>query len=87
MVSELATNCIRHERASFHIAILRRSGEIRVEVTDSGGGVPTMRIAGSRRAQRPRAGRSSTCSPNAGGPEPESPSGKTVWFTLGVARS
>src|ERR1700679_3663292 len=46
MVSELATNCIRHEHASFHIAILRTPSEIRIEVTDSGAGTPTMRSPG-----------------------------------------
>ena len=46
MVSELATNCIRHERTSFHITILGSTQEIRIEVTDSGSGTPTMRSPG-----------------------------------------
>jgi signal transduction histidine kinase len=46
MVSELATNCIRHERTSFHITILNSTRELRVEVTDSGSGTPTIRSPG-----------------------------------------
>ncbi len=66
MVSELATNCIRHERTSFHITILGSDQEIRVEVTDSGIGHAH---ACARRAPTSRAGedcRSSTCSPTPG---------------------
>jgi anti-sigma regulatory factor (Ser/Thr protein kinase) len=40
MVSELATNCYQHACTGFRIA-LRDGGEImRIEVTDSGGGMP-----------------------------------------------
>src|ERR1700736_1259986 len=46
MVSELATNCIRHVRTSFRLTIRRTEDEIRVEVTDHGGGVPTMHSPG-----------------------------------------
>jgi anti-sigma regulatory factor (Ser/Thr protein kinase) len=43
MVSELATNCVRHTDGGFELTILRSPGEIRVEATDHGGGKPTMR--------------------------------------------
>jgi anti-sigma regulatory factor (Ser/Thr protein kinase) len=86
MVSELATNCIRHERASFHVAILRRSDEIRVEVTDSGGGMPTMRSPGPDEPSG-RGLQIVDMLSERWGVEPESPSGKTVWFTLDVSAS
>ena len=46
MVSELATNCIRHGNTRFDLTIQRTSNEIRVEVTDHGGGTPAMRSPG-----------------------------------------
>jgi anti-sigma regulatory factor (Ser/Thr protein kinase) len=84
MVSELATNCIRHERASFHIAILRTAHQIRVEVTDSGAGTPTMRSPGPDEPSG-RGLQIVDMLAQDWGVEPEMPSGKTVWFTLDVA--
>jgi serine/threonine-protein kinase RsbW len=84
MVSELATNCIRHERASFHITIRRSPEEIRIEVTDSGSGTPTMRSP----APTEPSGRGLQIVDmlsDQWGVEPELPAGKTVWFTLPVA--
>ena len=46
MVSELATNGIRHGQTSFDLVIELTADEIRVEVTDHGGGTPTMRFPG-----------------------------------------
>jgi anti-sigma regulatory factor (Ser/Thr protein kinase) len=46
MVSELATNCIRHTNAAFELSVVRDRAEIRVEVTDRGGGTPAMRSPG-----------------------------------------
>ncbi len=43
MVSELATNCIRHTDSGFDLAITRTGGDIRVEATDGAGGTPQMR--------------------------------------------
>lgn len=79
MVSELATNCIRHAGTGFDLSV-RTGEEIRVEVTDAGHGTPRvlhpspeepsgrgLRIVGSlSRAW-------GVCS---------RPEGKTVWFTL-----
>jgi len=84
MVSELATNCIRHERASFHIAILRSPHEIRVEVTDSGAGTPTMRSPGPDEPSG-RGLQIVDMLSEEWGVEPEAPSGKTVWFSLDVS--
>src|SRR5271165_3654706 len=43
MVSELATNCVRHTETDFTVAVETSRGEILVEVTDSGRGTPTLR--------------------------------------------
>ena len=43
MVSELATNCIRHTDSGFDLTIIRDGRDIRVEATDHAGGTPTMR--------------------------------------------
>jgi anti-sigma regulatory factor (Ser/Thr protein kinase) len=46
MVSELATNCVRHTRHGFELTIIKTAQEIRVEATDRGGGEPRMRSPG-----------------------------------------
>ena len=84
MVSELATNCIRHERTSFHIAVLGSTREIRVEVTDSGSGTPTMRSPGPDEPSG-RGLQIVDMLSDRWGVEPEDPSGKTVWFTMPAA--
>jgi anti-sigma regulatory factor (Ser/Thr protein kinase) len=84
MVSELATNCIRHERTSFHITILGSAQEIRVEVTDSGSGTPTMRSPGPNEPSG-RGLQIVDMLSDTWGVEPEEPSGKTVWFTMPAA--
>ena len=43
MVSELATNCIRHTNSGFELTIDRAGGKIRVEASDGAGGKPEMR--------------------------------------------
>jgi anti-sigma regulatory factor (Ser/Thr protein kinase) len=84
MVSELATNCIRHERTSFHITILGSTQEVRVEVTDSGSGTPTMRSPGPDEPSG-RGLQIVDMLSDSWGVEPEDPSGKTVWFTMPAA--
>jgi anti-sigma regulatory factor (Ser/Thr protein kinase) len=81
MVSELATNCIRHERTSFHVAVIRTDPEVRVEVTDSGEGTPTMRTPGPDEPSG-RGLQIVDMLSEHWGVQPEAPSGKTVWFTL-----
>jgi anti-sigma regulatory factor (Ser/Thr protein kinase) len=83
MVSELATNCIRHEHSSFQIVILRTPREIRIEVTDSGAGTPTMRSPGPHEPSG-RGLQIVDMLSERWGVERELPSGKTVWFTLDV---
>ncbi|MBA3808923.1 MAG: ATP-binding protein [Solirubrobacterales bacterium] len=43
MVSELATNCVRHARSDFRITLELARGTVRVEARDSGQGQPTPR--------------------------------------------
>jgi anti-sigma regulatory factor (Ser/Thr protein kinase) len=43
MVSELATNCIRHAGSAYEVAVSRSGERIRVQVTDPGDGEPTVR--------------------------------------------
>jgi hypothetical protein len=81
MVSELATNCIRHERTSFHITILGSTREVRIEVTDSGTGTPTMRSPGPDEPSG-RGLQIVDMLSERWGVLPEQPSGKTVWFTV-----
>jgi anti-sigma regulatory factor (Ser/Thr protein kinase) len=46
MVSELATNCVRHTDDEFEIIVEQGPEEIRVEATDRGGGEPRLRSPG-----------------------------------------
>ena len=46
MVSELATNCIRHTDSGFNPTIIRDSGRIRVEASDRGAGEPRKQSPG-----------------------------------------
>ena len=43
LVSELATNCIRHAGTPFSVSIECTDDLVRVEVTDTGAGAPTIR--------------------------------------------
>ena len=83
MVSELATNCIRHEQASFDVTVVRSGREIRVEVTDSGNGSPIMRSPGPEEPSG-RGLQIVDMLSERWGVQPKTPSGKTVWFTLDV---
>lgn len=46
MVSELATNCVRHTSGEFEITIRQTSREVRVEAVDEGRGEPRLRSPG-----------------------------------------
>jgi anti-sigma regulatory factor (Ser/Thr protein kinase) len=84
MVSELATNSIRHADAAFELTLVRANDEIRIEVTDRAGGTPTMR---SPKPEDPT-GRGlqivSLLSDTWGVESKTGGSGKTVWFTLAL---
>jgi anti-sigma regulatory factor (Ser/Thr protein kinase) len=82
MVSELATNCVRFTPGGFNISIEDDALRTRVDVTDRGGGEPTVR------SPRPTdlSGRGlrivGAMSDDWGVAPAESCAGTTVWFTL-----
>ena len=81
LVSELATNCIRHTDSAFDLTIIHSGREIRVEATDHDAGKPTMR---SPKPTDPsgRGLRIVDALAVAWGVEHRSAQGKTVWFTV-----
>lgn len=80
MVSELATNCIRHTDSAFHLTIVSEPDRVRVAATDQGAGEP------SKRSPQPTepTGRGlqivNMLSSDWG--YDSAVAGKTVWFTL-----
>ena len=81
MVSELATNCIRHTDSDFELTITRTGGDIRVEATDCAGGTPEMR---SPKPTDP-SGRGLKIVDMLSaewGVDQRAATGKTVWFTV-----
>jgi anti-sigma regulatory factor (Ser/Thr protein kinase) len=81
MVSELATNGVRHGQTSFDLVVERTGDQIRIELTDRGGGTPTMRFPGPDEPTG-RGLQIVDMLSERWGVERESASGKTVWFTL-----
>jgi anti-sigma regulatory factor (Ser/Thr protein kinase) len=81
MVSELATNSIRHARAEFELSVANVDGEIRVEVSDGAGGQPRMRNAGPDDVTG-RGLQIVNLLSEAWGVEHHPDRGKTVWFTI-----
>jgi len=86
MVSELATNSLRHAGSEFRVRVDRDDGLIRVAVSDSGPGQPFLR------SQHPRepTGRGlrivQALADDWGVAPLHDGRGKVVWFTLDVAR-
>ncbi len=82
LVSELATNSIRHASAGFTLGIERRSDRVRISVTDAGPGSPELRTpdpaeASGRGLQIVEAlSEDWGCTPAPDG------RGKTVWFEI-----
>jgi anti-sigma regulatory factor (Ser/Thr protein kinase) len=81
MISELATNAIRHAGAPFEIRLDRRNAEIRAEVRDAGDGEPRLRTP---RLEDPhgRGLRIVDMLAARWGIDHGAGGGKTVWFTL-----
>ena len=81
MVSELATNCIRHTDSGFDLTIIRTGQDIRVEASDHAGGTPTM---GSPAPTDPSGRGLKIIDMLAArwGVRRDTPEGKTVWFTI-----
>lgn len=84
MVSELATNSIRHAQTGFHMTICRSQGAIRVEVTDHAGGTPRLRSPGPEDPSG-RGLQIVAMLSEAWGVERAQARGKTVWFTVPFA--
>lgn len=86
MVSELATNCVRHANTQFDLTVSRQRGTIRVEVTDRAGGTPEMR---SPRPDEPtgRGLQIVNMFSESWGVDHQSSVGKTVWFTIAAGAS
>jgi anti-sigma regulatory factor (Ser/Thr protein kinase) len=79
MTSELATNCVRHAQTDFVLAIHAR-GQIRIEVSDSGGGRPIV-LSPAPHELSGRGLRIVEAMSDAWGVVPGS-DGKAVWFTV-----
>jgi anti-sigma regulatory factor (Ser/Thr protein kinase) len=87
MVSELATNALRHAATPFSVRVEQTARAVRVDVTDGGDGAPAVRTPGpgepTGRGLRIVEGLS-----DAWGVEPlRGGTGKTVWFTVSVPSS
>jgi anti-sigma regulatory factor (Ser/Thr protein kinase) len=86
MVSELATNCVRHVNASFEVSIERNGDSYHVEVRDEGGGRPAMRSPSPEDVSG-RGLRIVDLLAARWGVRYDADAGKTVWFTLTAPRS
>jgi anti-sigma regulatory factor (Ser/Thr protein kinase) len=86
MVSELASNAIEHAVSGYRLTISRSRQEIRVEVTDGGGGTPAMRSPGPDALKGHGLQIVNALSTN-WGVDRESDSAKTVWFTVEFGRA
>jgi two-component sensor histidine kinase len=84
MVSELATNCIRHAGREFELTIARTADEIRVEVSDQAGGVPQKRSPGLEEPTG-RGLQIVELLSEDWGVDLTPKGGKTVWFTVAAA--
>lgn len=84
MVSELATNCVLHGGHEFHLRVKRVRKQVRVEVTDAGGGVPRMRRAATTEPHGRGLFIVDRLSDRWGVSPPSGRAGKTVWFTLTI---
>jgi anti-sigma regulatory factor (Ser/Thr protein kinase) len=83
LVSELATNCIRHTDSGFDLTVSTTPGGIRVEVTDHGVGDPHVRIP-ELSDPSGRGLQIVEMFATTWGVERHGGRGKTVWFTLEV---
>jgi anti-sigma regulatory factor (Ser/Thr protein kinase) len=78
MVSELATNAVRHGRSMFRVGVYRLDGPIRVEVSDYNSRLP-VKAGVSPDAQSGRGLQIVDALSSRWGVRPEA-EGKTVWF-------
>lgn len=84
LVSELATNSVRHASSDFTVSIEREPHQIRVAVTDEGAGVPFLQSPSRRDASGRGLQIVRELADDWGVTgRPDGP-GKTVWFTLTI---
>ena len=83
MVSELATNSVRHAGTPYRVAVVRTGDTLRVEVSDSGGGRAHVRNPGPRDPHG-RGLQIVSALADAWGVEEADTTGKTTWFTYRV---
>src|SRR5437588_6873962 len=81
LVSELATNCIRHARGGFELAVNQTEHQIKVEATDGSRGQPVVRSPGPSDPTG-RGLQIIDMLSSDWGVEPRGDDGKTVWFTV-----
>jgi anti-sigma regulatory factor (Ser/Thr protein kinase) len=85
LVSELATNAIKHGGTDFEVLIERKPDELYIEIADSGAGSPTVR----RALPQDPSGRGlhivEALADKWGVRPASSGAGKSVWFTLALA--
>jgi anti-sigma regulatory factor (Ser/Thr protein kinase) len=79
MISELASNCVRHAQTDFEVRISARD-EVRIEVRDSGEGAPRV-LSPTPREPTGRGLRIVAAMSRRWGVIAE-PKGKVVWFTV-----
>jgi anti-sigma regulatory factor (Ser/Thr protein kinase) len=82
LVSELATNAVRHGRSMFRVGVYRRNGPVRIEVSDHNARLPVEGGA-TADAQSGRGLQIVDALSLRWGVRPES-EGKTVWFEVGL---
>jgi anti-sigma regulatory factor (Ser/Thr protein kinase) len=85
MVSELASNCVVHAATDFEVSMTWDEDVIRVEVTDTAGGQPSVPWPDPSRPKG-RGLQIVSLLAERWGVEPslDGEAGKTVWFTLGA---
>jgi anti-sigma regulatory factor (Ser/Thr protein kinase) len=81
VVSELATNCVRHAGTAFTIDVETSPSRLRVEVSDTGTGVPTVRSPDASELSG-RGLRLVRELSDDWGVTAADDAGKSVWFTL-----
>ena len=84
MVSELATNSVRHAASEFTVAIDRRPDEIRIKVTDQGSGRPTLQTPASTEPSGRGLRIVQAFADSWGITEASNDPGKTVWFSVAL---
>ncbi|MCU1466077.1 MAG: hypothetical protein JWM72_2005 [Actinomycetia bacterium] len=82
VVSELATNCVRHAGTAFTVDIETTPLELRVEVTDTGSGVPIVRSPDASELSGRGLRLVRELSDDWGVTAADGDAGKSVWFTL-----